>query len=50
MPGSAAKILGQLGVDEAVRDFGVLGGAARLTSGHEISKPEPVFPRYVEEV
>ena len=49
MPGSAAKILDQLGVDLAERDFRVLNGAVRLATGQEIAKPEPVFPRYVEE-
>jgi len=49
MPSSAAKILDQLGVSEIERGFDVIGGAGRLGSGHAIAKPEPVFPRYVEE-
>jgi len=49
MPGSAARILDQLGVDADDRAFGMVGGNARLASGHLIAKPEPVFPRYVEE-
>lgn len=49
MPASATKILDQLGVDPAQRDFNFLDGTARLTSGQKIAKPEPVFPRFVEE-
>ena len=49
MPNSANKILDQLGVAEDQRGFDVLAGARRIVSGVEISKPEPVFPRYVDE-
>jgi methionyl-tRNA synthetase len=49
MPASAAKILDQLGVDPAHRDFNFLEGVARLASGQEIVKPEPIFPRFVDE-
>jgi methionyl-tRNA synthetase len=49
MPDSAGKILDQLGVDPAQRDFNFLVGEARLSSGHGIAKPEPIFPRFVDE-
>ena len=49
MPESAGKILDQLGVDPTQRDFNFLVGTARLGSGQEIAKPEPVFPRFVDE-
>ena len=49
MPGSAGKILDQLGVDAYQRSFAQIGGAMRLANGHVIAKPEPVFPRYSED-
>ena len=49
MPDSASKILDQLGVADDQRGFDRLAGAARIVTGVEISKPEPVFPRYVVE-
>ena len=49
MPQSADMILDQLGVDTAKRDFSVIAGNGRLASGHQIDKPSPVFPRYIEE-
>jgi methionyl-tRNA synthetase len=49
MPDAAAKILDQLGVAGDQRGFGVLDGKARLASGQVIAKPEPVFPRFVDE-
>ena len=49
MPESAAKILDQLGVDKNLRGFDTIAGQARLASGHMIEKPEPVFPRFLEE-
>ena len=49
MPGSASKILDQLGVADGLRGFDMLAGAGRIAAGVEISKPEPVFPRFVEE-
>ena len=49
MPESAEKMLDQLGVVTDQRSFAQIGGATRLASGHVIAKPEPVFPRYVEE-
>ena len=48
MPESADMILDQLGVDTAKRDFSFIAGKGRLASGHQINKPSPVFPRYIE--
>ena len=49
MPHSAGLILDQLGVDNAERDFRFISGKVRLASGHQINKPSPVFPRYLDE-
>ncbi|MAF48115.1 MAG: methionine--tRNA ligase [Rhodospirillales bacterium] len=49
MPDSAAKMLDQLAVGEAARDFSSLGADARWQAGIELPKPEGVFPRHVEE-
>ncbi len=49
MPSSASKILDQLGVADDQRGFDMLAVAGRIAAGVEISKPEPVFPRFVEE-
>jgi methionyl-tRNA synthetase len=49
MPESAARMLGQLGVASDARDFTSVGGKSRLQGGTSIAKPEPVFPRYVED-
>ena len=49
MPGSASRILDQLGVAREHRDFTQLAGKARIAAGVTIAKPEPVFPRYVDE-
>ena len=49
MPHSAGLILDQLGVDNAERDFRFISGKGRLASGHQIDKPSPVFPRYLDE-
>ena len=49
MPHSASLILDQLGVDNAERDFRFISGKRRLASGHQIYKPSPVFPRYLDE-
>ncbi|WP_099867766.1 methionine--tRNA ligase [Pararhizobium haloflavum] len=48
MPGSAAKLLDLLSIDEANRGFGRLGEAGRLASGTPLPKPAGVFPRYIE--
>ncbi len=48
MPESGVKMLDLVGAGENERDFSRLGEAGRLPPGREISKPKPVFPRYVE--
>ena len=45
MPEAAANMLDQLGVDQ--RGFDALG--TRLAGGQALEKPQPVFPRFVEE-
>jgi len=45
MPGSAGKLLDQLGQDAEQRSFAALGGTGRLKAGTEIPQPAPVFPR-----
>ena len=47
MPEAAANMLDQLGVDQHQRGFEHLG--ARLAGGQALEKPQPVFPRFVEE-
>ena len=48
MPGSAAKLLDQLGVAQDAWSFADLGPAGRLKPGTELPPPQGVFPRYVE--
>jgi methionyl-tRNA synthetase len=48
MPESSAKLLDSLGIPQDARDFGALGGAARIKPGTELPPPAPVFPRYIE--
>src|SRR5436305_14764086 len=47
VPSAARKLLDQLGVPEAGRDFAALG-AAPLASGTRLPKPEAIFPRFVD--
>ncbi|MXN66918.1 methionine--tRNA ligase [Stappia sp. GBMRC 2046] len=49
MPESSARILDILAVPEDARDFANLGVEGRLESGKDLPKPQPVFPRYVDE-
>ncbi|MGN6548905.1 MAG: methionine--tRNA ligase [Pararhizobium sp.] len=49
MPASAEKLLDVLGIAANARDFAALGEAGRLSAGAPLPKPEPVFPRYIEE-
>jgi methionyl-tRNA synthetase len=49
MPGSAAKLLDQLGVPQDARDFAQLGPVGRLKPGTKLPPPQAVFPRHVEE-
>jgi len=46
MPDASARLLDQLGVDAAARDFAALGTV--LTAGAALPKPEGVFPRFQE--
>jgi methionyl-tRNA synthetase len=47
VPGSAAKLLGQLSVPAESRDFAALA-ASPLAAGTRLPKPEGIFPRFVE--
>jgi methionyl-tRNA synthetase len=47
MPGSASKILDQLGLPADARGFDKLGPAHALAAGATLPAPAPVFPRYV---
>lgn len=49
MPDSSARLLDLLGVDENEREFRFLSAEHRLKSGQALPKPEPVFPRHVDE-
>ena len=49
MPGSAAKLLDQLGVPPDARDFAQLVPVGRLKPGTKLPPPQAVFPRHVEE-
>ncbi|GAB4230551.1 MAG: methionine--tRNA ligase [Methyloligellaceae bacterium] len=48
MPASCAAMLDQIGVEEKKRTFAHLGEAGRIVPGATLSKPQGVFPRYVE--
>lgn len=48
MPDAMARMLDQLGVAEAARDFASLGRAGALVPGTALPKPSGVFPRFVE--
>ncbi len=49
IPEAASRFLDQLAIPGDARDFTALGEAGRIASGAALPKPEPVFPRYVEE-
>jgi methionyl-tRNA synthetase len=48
IPESAGKLLDQIGVPKAEREFSLLGGRHRISTGRPLPTPVPVFPRYVE--
>jgi methionyl-tRNA synthetase len=48
VPGAAGKLLDQLAVAEAARDFVALAEAP-LAPGTRLPKPQAIFPRFVEE-
>jgi methionyl-tRNA synthetase len=50
MPASSGKLLDILGVPADARTFAHLGAAGRLAGGTTLPPPQPVFPRYVEDV
>lgn len=49
VPASAAKMLDQLGVKPADRDFAALSKKGALKPGTEIPAPQAVFPRFIDE-
>lgn len=49
IPGSADKLLNILAVPEDQRSFAHLSAEHSLEPGAALPKPEPIFPRYVEE-
>ena len=49
MPDAACRMLDQIGVPQDQRHFACLGESGRLAGGQVIGKPEPVFPRYVDD-
>ena len=49
MPESAARMLDLLAVDAEARSFAHVGPANALAHGAALPKPEPVFPRFVDE-
>ncbi len=48
VPESAARMLDQLAVEEAARNFADLGEAGALAPGSPLPKPEGIFPRHVD--
>jgi len=48
VPDGAGRILDQLAVAAAERDFARLGAGVALRPGTRLPKPEGVFPRFVE--
>ena len=49
MPAASGRMLDQLGVAEDARTLAALGPDGRLTPGTPLPKPEPIFPRFVED-
>ena len=50
MPSSTAKLLDSLAVPQDARDFATIVEDGSLTPGAAMPKPEPVFPRFVDEL
>jgi methionyl-tRNA synthetase len=48
MPEGSAKLLDSLAIPQPERNFAMLGGKHRITSGTILPAPTPAFPRYVE--
>ena len=49
MPEAAGRMLDQLGVEQGARGFAALGPAHALVPGTALPRPEPVFPRYLDD-
>ena len=49
MPGAAARLLDQVGVDKGKRAFADLGPEGALVAGTALPKPEALFPRFAED-
>jgi len=49
MPESASTLLDQLNIPDTERDFTRVGGSFRPAAGTGIDKPQPVFPRFVDD-
>jgi methionyl-tRNA synthetase len=50
VPSAAAKLLDLLAVPHGERTLAQIGSGHRLAPGARLTKPEPIFPRYVETV
>ena len=49
MPQAAARLLDQIAVPLSERGFTTLNAGASMAGGQGITKPEPIFPRYITE-
>jgi len=49
MPEAAANMLDQLRIEDGKRTFNDLGPNNRMAGGQGLDRPQPIFPRYVEE-
>ena len=49
MPEAAANMLDQLRIEDGKRRFNDLGADNRMAGGQGLDRPQPIFPRYVEE-
>ena len=49
MPASSGRMLDQLGVAAGARTVAALGPEGRLAPGTPLPKPEPIFPRFLED-
>jgi methionyl-tRNA synthetase len=49
MPQAAARLLDQIAVPLSERGFTTLHAGASMAGGQGITKPEPIFPRYITE-
>ena len=49
MPASSGRMLDQLGVAAEARHLAALGAGGRLAPGTPLPRPEPIFPRFLED-